>query len=234
MNLSGYIFSLCVLVPRMAWSDPVPVKVCVTVAGDADEVVRASAETVADAVAQHAGFRGVADRDARAALRGDSVTSQDFVDVATARRSLHGEDRDATALDGVATRLGCGLVVELVARPAVTLVRVYDPVRHMWPASREMTTVDGGVVDGVLVPAVASRETSATTTTRQIGVPSNANANASRVIGATQPSSQSSLTRLWPWAVVGGVAIAAVAIYFATTGGDTPATTRITVIHRGL
>jgi hypothetical protein len=231
MKFIAYVFSLCVLVPSVAWSDPAPVKVCVTVAGDADEVVRASAETVADAVAQHAGFRGVADRDARAALRGESVTSQDFVDVSTARRSLRGEDRDATVLDGVATRLGCGLVVELVARPTATLVRVYDPVRHTWPTSREVTTVDGALVDQVLVPAVASRETS---TTPQTGVPSNTNANASRVTAATQPAPSSSLTRFWPWAVVGGVAIAAVAIYFATTGGDTPSTTRITVIHRGL
>ncbi len=154
------------LTPSVALADPPAPKVCVAVAGDPDESMRASAETLADAVSHREGLRGVADADARAALRGDAITdaarASEVADLAAARRSLRGEDRDAAALDGVSTRLGCGLVVELMARPAGTLVRVYDPVQRAWPASREVTSVDVAVIDQVVLPALTVRTTNAT------------------------------------------------------------------------
>ncbi|MFO0652811.1 MAG: hypothetical protein U0326_41730 [Polyangiales bacterium] len=154
------------LTPSAALADPPAPKVCVAVAGDPDESMRASAETLADAVSHREGLRGVADADARAALRGDAITdaarATEVADLAAARRSLRGEDRDAAALDTVSTRLGCGLVVELMARPAGSLVRVYDPVQRAWPASREVTSVDVAVIDQVVLPALAVRTTNAT------------------------------------------------------------------------
>lgn len=151
-----------------AFADPPAPKVCVAVAGDPDESMRASAETLADAIAHREGLRGVADADARAALRGDSLanaaSAADVADLAAARRSLRGEDRDATALDAVSTRLGCGLVVELMARPAGALVRVYDPVQHAWPASRELPSIDAATLDAVVLPTLARHDAPAAST----------------------------------------------------------------------
>lgn len=213
-----------------ACADPPPPKVCVAVAGDPDEAVRASAETLSDAAAHREGFRAVADSDARAALRGESVAADSaYTDLAAARRTLRGEDRDATALDTVASRLGCGLVVTLSARPAGTLLRVYDPVTHAWPASREMGTVDGEALTTVLSPALAARANPPT----RANPSATGAANASNRAATAPAPTRSAWSRAWPWVVVGGVALAVVGAYFLADDASSSSQTRVTVVHPG-
>ena len=241
------------LAPSAALADPPPPKVCVAVAGDPDESVRSSADTLTDAISHREGLRGVADADARAALRGEPVAvASDFADLAAARRSLRGEDRDASTLDGVSTRLGCGVVVELMARPAGTLVRVYDPVQHAWPASRELPAVDAATLDVTVMPALAARTaalssnangaTATTASAANSGQPASganpsasnrSNANDHRV-ATTQPATRSVWSRAWPWIAVGAVALAVVGAYFLAEDGVTTSTTRVTVVHPGV
>jgi hypothetical protein len=231
-----------------ALADPPGPKVCVAVAGDPDEAVRASADALTDALSRREGLRGVADADARAALRGEAVAAaSDVADLAAARRALRGEDRDAAALDGVAARLGCGLVVELMARPAGTLVRVYDPVQHTWPASRELAAIDAATLDAVVVPALAARSASAA----DAGAPAT-DGGAQPATGAASPAAnrtaavdrraapaarspqRSAWSTAWPWVAVGGVALAVVGAYFLAQDGATTSTTRVTVVHPGV
>jgi hypothetical protein len=171
-----------------AFADPPAPKVCVAVAGDPDESMRASAETLADAIAHREGLRGVADADARAALRGDSLanaaSATDVADLSAARRSLRGEDRDATALDAVSSRLGCGLVVELMARPAGALVRVYDPVQHTWPVSRELPSIDAATLDAVVLPTLAHHDAPVASSDASTPADASVNADASSSNGA--------------------------------------------------
>ncbi len=227
-------FAALLFATNVAFADPPGPKVCVAVAGDPDESVRASAETVADAVSRREGMRGVADADARAALRGEPNAAPDFADLATARRGLRGEDRDAAALDAVSTRLGCGLVVELMARPSGTLVRVYDPVQHTWPASRELASVDATVVDGVIVPALSTRTAGASAQPAG-GRAANAAATGDRRVATTRPHETPSLwSRAWPWVAVGGVALAVVGAYLLADHGVGSSSTRVTVVHPGV
>ena len=250
--------ALCLLAASATVAaDPPPVKVCVAVAGDPDESMRAGAESVSDAVAHHASLRGVADADARAALRGDTAPA-DFAALAAARRSLRGADADAPALDALSLRLGCGLVVELMARPAGTLVRVYDPVQHAWPSSRELATVDAATLDAVVVPALAARNAPAPATS-DAGVAAASDAGAPATDGGAQPATtaassaanrtaagdrraapatrspqRSAWSTAWPWVAVGGVALAVVGAYFLAQDGATTSTTRVTVVHPGV
>lgn len=249
--------SALLLAAPAAYADPPAPKVCVAVAGDPDEAVRASADALTDALSHREGLRGVADADARAALRGETVAAaSDVADLAAARRALRGEDRDAASLDGVSARLGCGLVVELMARPAGTLVRVYDPVQHTWPASRELTAIDAATLDVVVVPALAARNAPAAAdagvaTATDAGVAatdggaqpatdtgaSTANRAAAgdrRAAPATRSPQRSAWSTAWPWVAVGGVALAVVGAYFLAQDGATTSTTRVTVVHPGV
>lgn len=237
--------ALLALAPAAA-ADPPPVKVCVAVAGDPDESVRAGAESVAEAVAHHPALRGVADADARAALRGDTAPA-DFADLAAARRSLRGADADAAALDALSLRLGCGLVVEVMARPAGAAARAYDPVRRAWAPARELPALDAAVVTAVVLPALDARNAAAgdvgvardagvVTIAGDAGVTSDvpaANASAPAVdrrAAPTPAASPSFLSRAWPWLLVGGVAAAVVGAYFIAEGATTTST-RVTVTH---
>lgn len=231
--LSATLASALLLGASRAHADPPPVKVCVAVAGDPDETVRQSAETVVDAVSHHAALRGVADADARAALRGEGAAPADFADLATARRALRGEDRDAATLDPVAARLGCGLVVEVMARPAGTLVRVYDAVSHAWAAPRELATVDASVTESVIVPALAARNVPAAAGAAAAGATAARPGASDRRVTAPTSQQRSAWSRVWPWAVVGGVALAVVGVYFLTSDGPSSSTTTINVFHRG-
>jgi hypothetical protein len=212
-----------VVAAPLAWADP-PVKVCVAVAGDADETMRAAAETAVDVIAHRDGFRGVADADARAALRGDTPAAPaDVADLSAARRALRGTDADAAQLDAVSTRLGCGLVMELAATPQGMLVRVYDPVRHAWASSRSVNAVDAALVDGVLPAALEARRTAP-----RVRAPA-------RSAAATAPTPSRGLwSSPWPWVVVGGVVLLTVGAFFlaqdAGAGGNT---THISVVHPG-
>ena len=67
---------------------------------------------------------------------------------------------DSAALDAVSGRLGCGAVLELMARPAGTLARVWDPVRHVWGNAREVPTVDATLIDAVVIPTLQARTAS--------------------------------------------------------------------------
>jgi hypothetical protein len=232
-------------------ADPPPVKVCVAVAGDPDESMRAGAETVSDAVAHNPSLRGVADADARAALRGDTAPA-DFADLAATRRSLRGTDADATALDALSLRLGCGLVVELMARPAGAAARSYDPVRHTWMPARELSAIDANVVTTVVLPALEARNAPPVTdagtgdagvsdasTTTDAAVPdagaSDAGARATTVdrrVAPTPSTQQSAWSRAWPWVLVGGIALAVVGVYFLADG-NTSTSTRVIVSHPG-
>ncbi len=236
--------ALLALAPAAAADRP-PVKVCVAVAGDPDESVRAGAESVADAVARHPALRGVADADARAALRGDTSPA-DFADLAAARRSLRGADADAAALDALSLRLGCGLVVEVMARPAGAAARAYDPVRRAWAAARELPALDATVVTAVVLPALDARNAAAAdagvagdagvvTIAGDAGVasdvpPASAAPAVDRRAAPTPAASPSFLSRAWPWLLVGGVAAAVVGAYFIAEGATTTST-RVTVTH---
>lgn len=236
--------ALLALAPAAA-ADPPPVKVCVAVAGDPDESVRAGAESVADAVAHHPALRGVADADARAALRGDASPT-DFADLAAARRSLRGADADAAALDALSLRLGCGLVVEVMARPAGAAARAYDPVRRAWAAARELPALDAAVVTAVVLPALDARnaaagdagvagDASVVTIAGDAGVTPDVPAASAapavdRRVAPTPAASPSFLSRAWPWLLVGGVAAAVVGAYFIAEGATTTST-RVTVTH---
>ncbi len=250
---SAPLAALLTLTPSIALADPPAPKVCVAVAGDPDESVRASADTLADAIAHREGLRGVADADARAALRGETIaTTSDMADLAAARRTLRGEDRDAATLDGVSTRLGCGLVVELMARPAGTLVRVYDPVLRAWPSSRELPTIDAATLDATVTPALAARTAASGSTTNGTATTTSGAANAAQPasaanasasnrsgandhrVAATQPATRSVWSRAWPWIAVGAVALAVVGVYFLAEDGVTTSTTRVTVVHPGV
>lgn len=236
--------ALLALAPAAA-ADPPPVKVCVAVAGDPDESVRAGAESVADAVAHHPALRGVADADARAALRGDTAPA-DFADLAAARRSLRGADADAPALDALSLRLGCGLVVELMARPAGAAARAYDPVRRAWSPARELATLDANVVAAVVLPALEARNAppspdagAASDASVADASVTDAGADAGARVAAvdrraapTTPPAQSTWSRAWPWVLVGGVALAVVGVYFLADD-NTSTSTRVTVSHPG-
>jgi hypothetical protein len=235
--------------PLPAAADPPPVKVCVAVAGDPDESVRAGAEAVADAVSRHPSLRGVADADARAALRGDAAPA-DFADLAAARRSLRGTDADAPALDALSLRLGCGLVVELMARPAGAAARAYDPVRRAWSPARDLAALDANVLTAVVHPALEARhapspdagaasDASVPADVTDAGAPSDAGADAGARVAAvdrraapTASPSQSAWSRAWPWVLVGGVALAVVGVYFLADG-NTSTSTRVIVSHPG-
>jgi hypothetical protein len=221
--------------PARAAADPPPVKVCVAVAGDPDESVRAGAETVAEAVAAHPALRGVADAEARAALRGDAAPAE-FADLAAVRRSLRGSDRDTDALDGLALRLGCGLIVEVMARPAGAAARVYDPVARAWTASREVSSLDAAVVATVVLPALDARHagttgagttdagtTDAGTTGAGTTDAGTARSNDRRV--AVTPSPEPGFfRRAWPWLLVGGLAAAVLGAYLVADGNTTTST----------
>jgi|GEM_PF-1372990 len=240
------VAALCLLAASATVAaDPPPVKVCVTVAGDPDESMRAGAESVSDAVAHHPGLRGVADADARAALRGDPSPA-DFADLAAARRSLRGADADAPALDALSLRLGCGLVVELMARPAGAAARAYDPVRRTWAPARELTALDATVVTAVVLPALEARnapspdagaasDASAPADAAVTDASADAGARAATVDRRAAPTpspSQSAWSRAWPWVLVGGVALAVVGVYFLADG-NTSTSTRVIVSHPG-
>jgi hypothetical protein len=219
-------------------ADPPPLKVCVVVAGDPDETVRAGAERVSDAVVRHPGLRGVADADARAALRGDPAPTE-FADIATSRRALRGTDGDATTLDALSLRLGCGLVVELMARPVGVAARAYDPVRRAWSPERASPTLDAAtVLSSVVLPArdatpsadagapLASTDRGADASARPVDL------RAAPTAPAPRPNPNGFMSRAWPWLVVGGLAAAVVGAYFLAEGA-TSTSTRVVVTHPG-
>jgi len=211
-----------------AWADPPP-KVCVAVAGDPDEAVRSAAETLSETIGTHRMLRGVADADARAALRGEPRAENPMPELSTARRALRANDRDGALLDPVAEQLGCALFVEVAARPAGMLVRIYDTVARTWHDAREVATINPATVDDVIVPAALQRGT-------RPGAPdggvTRASTNAATRANAPATPPRSFWSRAWPWMVVGALAAGVVAVYFLAES-DVSTTTRVTVIHGG-
>ena len=215
--------SLCA---STAFADPPPPKVCVAVAGDPDEAVRAVAADVAERVASGPATRGVADADIRAALRGESNLSEDQADRARGRRALRGADADAATLDGLAEPLGCAWFVTVSAAPSGARVRAYDVLHHRFAGSGDasdaaaaMTVLRGAMTAG----ASAAPEASSSSTTARQGT-----------AALTRRENASGLTfsRMWPWLVAGGVALGVVAAFVLLQSEEAPSTT-VTVIHRG-
>jgi hypothetical protein len=220
--LAGTVFT------SFAWADPPP-KVCVAVAGDPDEAVRAAAETLSETIGTHRMLRGVADADARAALRGEPRAENPMPELTTARRALRANDRDGALLDPLAEQLGCALFVEVAARPAGMVVRIYDTVAHTWRDAREVANINPATVDDVIVPAALQRGTRPNTPD---GGVTNAHTNTATRANTDATAPRSFWSRAWPWVVVGALAAGVVAVYFLAES-EVSNTTRITVIHGG-
>lgn len=253
MNTRAAIALSALLVPCSVSADPPP-KVCVAVVGDPDEAVRALADDVTSRISTSAELRGVADADSRAALRGEP--SAPASDLTAARRGLRGTDADVAPLRALADQLGCAWFVELGARPAGTLVRVIDVVRAAVRSAETLSSVDAAGVVALVqrmiatpyVPAASNadagaspegptdggaRADAAVDATSTAAVTADAG-GVSRAAATTSPApaERPLIARIWPWLLVGGLALVggAVAILLAP---EPETSTRITVIHSG-
>lgn len=137
----------------LSLADPPAPKVCVVVAGDPDAVARGSATRLATAISARSDLRGVSDADTRAVLRGESRPDPSLGPLATLRRALSGTDADAVQLEAIGQRLGCGLTVEIAARPAGLSMRNFDVVHRVFEPSRTVTAIDSSAVDRWIAPA---------------------------------------------------------------------------------
>lgn len=208
-----WVCALCAT--ARASADPLPPKVCVVVQGDAEPELRAFAETVSDAVSHADTLRGIADGDIRAALRGDTATSEQ-ADRAALRRTLRGTDADGEVLDHLGEPLGCGYTVVLGARPQGVTARVWNGLQHRASEARTLTALDAAPVVQMVRDEIAR--------------PAAQSAPAPRTPAPT-PNPRP-FNRVWPWLVVGGVA-AGVALAFYLASQDPGSRTTITVVHPG-
>lgn len=253
MKSPAVLACAALLLPALASGDPPP-KVCVAVVGDPDEAVRALADDVSTRISTSDAVRGVADADSRASLRGEpSVATNDLT---AARRALRGTDADLPGLRALADQLGCAWFVEVGARPAGTLLRVIDVVRGEVRASETSPRVDGADVVALVQRMIASPAPTPPTTADG-GVPvdpdgglglgdasaptpdaaapaATSDGGVSRAVAAITPGAHERplLARIWPWLLVGGIALvgAAVAILVAPQ----PETqTRLTIVNPG-
>ncbi len=239
--LAALVVPAIFLRSTLAMADPPP-KVCVVVVGDPDADVRASAMTLADSVEASPALRGVADPDARAALRGERPVPEGMGELATARRTLHGVDQDATVLLTVGRSLGCALVVELASRPATTTLRVYDIVHETWNPAHDVTAIDSTVLDRWIIPVAHPTEPASVpappappdNATPAASPPAPGEAHDARVATPAAPAHTRSnfLVRYWPWFVAGAVIVGVFAV-FAVTQQQDPSnnTVRISVVH---
>ncbi|MBL8603925.1 MAG: hypothetical protein JNK72_18505 [Myxococcales bacterium] len=210
-----------------AWADPPP-KVCVAVAGDPDEAVRALADDVNAALGSSNSLRAVADRDTREALRGGVASTAETAEWHTARRALRAAATDDAALDGLAERLGCAVWVTLATRPAGTALRLYD--------ARQRRGAEVEVVSSLDAAAVVTRVEGLLAPSRAGGAQSNASRATASSSQAAVPSRTAAPTPRWrraiPWVAL-GLVTAAVVGAFVVTQNPEPSSTRIQVISRG-
>ncbi len=241
LRLTTLAAALCLVAASApALADPPAPKVCVVVGGDPDEAVRTLAEQVTVAIAQHRSLRGVADADARAALRGEAPASagaagSELADLVTARRSLRGTDADAEALRPVIDRLGCGLVLELRARPAGVGLRILDGRDGHLVRATTLESLDATAVVQTVASAAtpAPATTGATATSTTVSSPSPSPSTAARRTSVSTPTPRrSTWSRVWPWLAVGGVA-AGVLLTFLVAANPTAGDIRLQVTHRG-
>ncbi len=222
----GFAFAVALTaVPLAAHADPPP-KVCIAVAGDPDEAVRTLARETEASLGSSSSWRVVADSSTRDALRGESPTTADQTDRSASRRSLRSTDADADTLESIGDALGCAWFITLAARSAGTAPRVYDLARHAFASAPPAGSFDAPAVvillEGAMshpaasIPAVASPPaTTPSSTTRS--------APARRV---------PTISRVWPWLVVGGVVLGVLGAVVLLQGDTTPRT-NISVVHRG-
>ena len=212
-------------VPIAAHADPAP-KVCIAVAGDPDEAVRTLARETEARLGSSSSWRIVADASTRDALRGESPTPADQTDRVASRRALRATDADTETLGSVGDALGCAWFVTLTARSAGTAIRVYDVGRHAFASTPAAGSFDAPAVVLLLEGAVTHHAAS----TPVIASPISATPPpASRLAPAR---SVPTISRVWPWLVVGGVVLGVVGAVVLLQGDTTPRT-NISVVHRG-
>lgn len=221
-STAARMFLAAALCTPTAFADPPPPKVCIAVAGDPDESVRAGADSLSVSVASASGLRGVADADSRAALRGESPTPEGAQDLATARRALRATDADGALLDPVGERLGCAWFVEVSARPSGFALRLYDLVHHTWGPGREVASIEPSLVTTWILPAMPAPVAGSAATTPHTPPPATP-------VAAPRPTF---LQRSWPWFLVGGAAATVVAVFFLTRNDDAGDVT-LRVVHGG-
>jgi len=212
-------------------ADPPAPKVCVAVAGDPDESLRSLADDVTTLVGARNDFRGVADADARRALRGEAGAAASETDLVDGRRALRGLPGDLEPITALSGRLGCTFFVTLGGLPAGVALRVWDLRSRTLSVTADLGSLDAAEVvrrvEGVA--ATPGNSAGVGATTRQ--APSGVAASATR---PTSPAAPRSLwPRLWPWLAVGGIAAGITTAVLLARDPD-PATTRIRVQHQGV
>ena len=214
------------LAPLAAHADPPP-KVCIAVAGDPDEAVRTLARETEARLSASSSWRIVADASTREALRGESPTPADQADRAVSRRALRATDADASTLDGLGDALGCSWFVTLTSRSAGVAPRLYDLGRHAFAATPDAGPFDAPAVVLLLEGAVTHRSAASPPTA------SPSPATAPRNSPVAPARSAPTISRVWPWLVVGGVVLAVAGAVVLLQGDSTPRT-NISVVHRGI
>ena len=211
------------VVPLVARADPPP-KVCIAVAGDPDEAVRTLARETEARLASSSSWRIIADASTREALRGESPTPSDQADRASARRALRASDADAATLDAVGDALGCAWFVTLTARSTGVAPRIYDVGHHRFAAAPAAASFDAPAVV-LLLDGVVNHPLASAPPTAWSAVPTPA-----RTLPTGPPRGPAAISRVWPWLVVGGVALGVVGAVLFFQGESTPRTT-ILVLH---
>ncbi len=214
-----------------ARADPPPPKVCVAVAGDPDEALRSLADDVSAAVGARSDLRGVADPDARRALRGEPGAATTQPELADGRRALRGVAADLEPVTALSGRLGCTLFVTLGGLPEGVALRVWDLRVRTLTLSADLGALDAAEVVRRVEGVAAAPSNSAGTGATARSSPSGPAASA---VGPTRPAApRSTWQRLWPWLAVGGVA-AGIAAAVLLVRDPAPAETRIRVVHEGV
>ena len=232
-------FVTVALASASAVADPAP-KVCVAVAGDPDEAVRTLARETDALLSEGSAWRVVADASTRDALRGESGTPADQADRAVARRALRSSDADVETLDSVGDALGCAWFVTLASRAAGIAPRVYDVARHRFLAAPAAGSFDAHGVVLLLSETVrtASNPSPSSTPTPTPAAPPASSATPATTAAAPAPASASTahrvptISRVWPWLVVGAVVLGLVGAAVLLQSQGTPQTT-LTVLHQG-
>ena len=212
-------------VPLAAHADPPP-KVCIAVAGDPDEAVRTLARETEARLGSSPSWRIVADSSTRDALRGESPTPADQTDRAASRRSLRATDADAETLESVGDALGCAWFITLTARSAGIAPRIYDVGRRAFAGSPAAGSFDAPAVVILLEGAVTHPAASISAVTSPLSTTPSPTARSARA------RSVPTISRVWPWLVVGGVVLGVLGAVVLLQGDTTPRT-NISVVHRG-
>ena len=230
-------------------ADPAP-KVCLAVAGDADEAVRTLARAADAVLGAEAAWRVVADASTRDALRGESAVPADLADRSAARRALRSTDADGATLDAVGDALGCAWFVTLAARAQGVAARVYDVPHHRFAATPDARSFDAHAVVLLLTetvnnasrpaasppPATPASSNPDASVPATPAVPTDASASPAHPAVPAQAAAPvrraATFSRVWPWLVVGGVVLGIVGAVILLRDEGTPQTT-LSVVHRG-